>query len=186
MIGVHIECICDLVLSSLKGFHNDGCDLVLSSTAYPYECRSSNGLDCPWWHCAPLFAIWFKASNRCDKWVWLWYGICFNCCTWVYFGFLITGLSLGELWFQFQFIATIKENYNLLIKFQGYKARYCCYFETVFLCIIFVWFLLSCWMPEYVSFFSCVVWFSSLSFRILFHYINTLIIKGLLSQFERM
>ena len=81
VIGVYIECICDLVLSSLKGFHNDGCDLVLSSTSHPYECRSSNGLDCSWWHCAPFFAIWFRASNRCDKWVWLWYGICFNCWT---------------------------------------------------------------------------------------------------------
>ena len=47
VIGVHIECLCDLVLSSLKVFHNYGCDLVLSTTAYPYECRSSNGLDCP-------------------------------------------------------------------------------------------------------------------------------------------
>ena len=47
VIGVHIECICDLVLSSLKGFHSDGCDLVLLSTAYPYECGSSNDLDFP-------------------------------------------------------------------------------------------------------------------------------------------
>ena len=28
--------------SSMMGFHNDGCDLVLSSTAYPFECIADN------------------------------------------------------------------------------------------------------------------------------------------------
>ena len=68
-------------------------------------------------------------------------------------------------------ISTVEENENVFssIKFRRNMVGYCYFFETVFFCIIFVRFLLSFWMPVYVSLFSCI---------------NTLINKEVLGQLE--
>ena len=56
-----------------------------------------------------IFANWFKASIRCDKWVWLGFGIWLNCRRWVWFSFLFNGLFLCKLWFRLQSISTVEE-----------------------------------------------------------------------------
>ena len=80
-------------------------------------------------------------------------------------------LTLCKRSYRLQSISTVEENESVLvrIKFRRNMARYCYYIETVFVCVIFVRFLLSCWMPVYVSLFSRIVWFASLSLLTLFH-----------------
>ena len=61
------------------------------------------------WNWAPLFANWFKALIRCDKWAWLGFGIRLNCWRWVWFSSLFNGLFLCKLWFKLQSISTVEE-----------------------------------------------------------------------------
>ena len=74
-----------------------------------------------------------------------------------WFGFFFNGPSLHRKWCQLQSIVTIKEIENLLIKVWKNMPRYYYSIETVFLCIIFIRFLLHCKMPECVSLFCLLI-----------------------------
>ena len=67
--------------------------------------------------------------------------------------------SFIKKWLHLQSISTVNETDNILIKFWSKMPKYYYYIETIFLCIIFIIFLLHCWMPEYLF---CNVWFASL------------------------